>query len=33
VQDAVANGHMAPHRLALLHELVAESAYARRPGR
>jgi ribosome biogenesis GTPase / thiamine phosphate phosphatase len=33
VQDAVANGHMAPHRLALLHELVAASAYARRPGR
>jgi ribosome biogenesis GTPase / thiamine phosphate phosphatase len=33
VQDAVANGHMAPHRLALLHELVAASAHARRPGR
>lgn len=33
VQDAVAGGHMAPHRLALLHELVAASAYARRPGR
>jgi len=33
VQDAVADGRMAPHRLALLHELVAASAYARRPGR
>lgn len=33
VQDAVADGHMAPHRLALLHELVAASTYARRPDR
>jgi len=33
VQDAVADGRMAPHRLALLHELVAASAHARRPGR
>ena len=33
VHDAVENGHMAPHRLALLHELVAASASARTPGR
>jgi ribosome biogenesis GTPase / thiamine phosphate phosphatase len=33
VQDAVANGRMAPHRLALLHELVAASTSARAPGR
>jgi len=33
VQDAVANGHVAAHRLALLHDLVAASDYARRPGR
>jgi ribosome biogenesis GTPase len=33
VQEAVANGYVAPHRLALLHELVAASAHARRPER
>jgi ribosome biogenesis GTPase / thiamine phosphate phosphatase len=33
VREAVANGHMAPHRLALLHELVGASASIRAPGR
>ena len=33
VQDAVANGEMEPHRLALLHELFATSTAARAPGR
>jgi ribosome biogenesis GTPase len=33
VREAVDNGHMAPHRLALLHELVAVSTAARVPGR
>jgi ribosome biogenesis GTPase len=33
VRDAVDAGHIAPHRLALLHELVAASTAARAPGR
>lgn len=33
VQEAVANGDMEPHRLALLHELFATSTAARLPGR
>ena len=33
VQAAVEDGHMAPHRLALLHELSAVSTAARAPGR
>jgi ribosome biogenesis GTPase len=33
VQEAVADGRMAPHRLALLHELVSASASARAPDR
>jgi ribosome biogenesis GTPase len=33
VREAVASGQMAPHRLALLHELVAASEASRAPGR
>jgi ribosome biogenesis GTPase len=33
VQDAAAGGTIAPHRIALLHAMIAESESVRRPGR